>query len=129
MSDTSKRVDELLMKKTGISSNLEQIRENIVFVDKVQNNPVNTESFNDMVFGVEIMNINPYIEQQALPSSIYFIDKLIRLNTKASLEWMKRYLAKKRHVPIQLIWILIIVFGVIVAIVVVMLLLPKLGVI
>ena len=129
MSDTSKRVDELLMKKTGISSNLEQIRENIVFVDKVQNNPVNTESFNDMVFGVEIMNINPYIEQQALPSSIYFIDKLIRLNTKASLEWMKRYLAKKRHVPIQLIWILIIVFGVIVAIVVVLLLLPKLGVI
>ena len=129
MMDTEDRVDELLMKKTGISSNLEQIRENIKFVDKVQNNPVATNFFDEKVFNAETININPYIEQQALPSSIYFIDKLIRLNTTASLEWQKRYLSKKRKVPMNMIWLLLLLFGVIGVIMVIIIILPQLGVI
>jgi len=125
---TEDRVDELLKRKTGISSNLEQIRENIKFVDKVQNNPVVTESFNEKVFNFETVNINPYIEQQALPNSIYDMDKLIRLNTKASMEWQKRYLSKKRHVPMSMIWIIIlmVIVGVVILLFI-MFVLPMMG--
>lgn len=121
VNETSDRVDELLKKKTGITTNLEEIRENIKFVDKVVNNPVITDKFDGRKFNGDVININPYIEQQALPSSIYFVDKLIRLNTKASLEWMKRYLSKKRHVPMRMIWILLLLFGVGMAIVIIFL--------
>lgn len=128
MVDTEDRVDKLLREKTGISTSLEQIRENIKFVDRVQNDPVTTEVFNEQISEFEVININPYIEQQALPNSIYDMDKLIRLNTKASMEWQKRYLSKKRTVPMKMIWIIILLAVVIVVVMLfIMFVLPQLG--
>jgi len=115
-------------KSRLMATDLEKIKDNIKFANEVQDNPVVTDKYDKRVFNCDVININPYIEQQAWPSSLYFIDKLIRLNTKASLEWMKRYLSKKRHVPMNMIWLLILLFAVgIVIVIVLFLILPMIG--
>jgi hypothetical protein len=120
--DINREIDDLIDEKIDVdssrdskalftSSDLEPVRDNIKFVDEVINKPVVSDRFDKKVFDYETVNINPYILQQAWPSSLYFIDKLIRLNTSASLEWKKRYLSKKRKVSMNMVWLIILLAG------------------
>jgi hypothetical protein len=134
--------------KNVMISGLSEIKENIKFVDKTQNEPIKSdkhdlkkekkgffkekknekgEVIKEKVY-VTILNFNHYIQQQAWPSSIYFIDKLLRLNTSASLEWQKRYLKKKRPVNKEFLWLIIIIVIVILAVVILWMFLSKGGV-
>jgi hypothetical protein len=59
------------------------------------------------------------------PRSIYVTDKLLRLVASSKLEALKRYLSKKRTMPLNMLWIILIIIGVILAIVVIVMLLPR----
>jgi len=132
--DPHKKVDDLLKKKELAegkrfkSAEAQRIYDNIDFGDKVEHDPVLNNKFDKKVLGYETVNFNHYINQRIWPRSIYTTDKLVRLAMSAKLEFLKRYLAKKRHVPIGMIWLLIIIFAVIIGIMVIFFLLPSLGV-
>ena len=59
--------------------------------------------------------------------SIYTTDKLCKLFLKADLGQKKKYLKKRNPHSMNLFWIMILMFGVVIAIMVVMFLLPALG--
>ena len=104
----NQKVDETINKKST-EFEMERVKDNLEFIEKVENEPVVTEHFDEEIFG-EIINFNPYIQQQAWPSDIYSIDALIKLNTSAEYEWQKRYLQKKRRVSMKFVWVLILLF-------------------
>lgn len=131
MSDAHDKIDALLNKKekTTYARDFEQVKDNYKFAHKVENEPVSSQGYDEEIFNYKVLNFNDYISQQAWPSSLYFIDKIVRLNMRASMEWMKKNLSKKRTVPMSMIWLLLL-FGVvgIVVLVVIMMILPMLGV-
>jgi hypothetical protein len=117
LNDTSQKVDDIIKTKST-DFEMERVKDNLEFIDKVESKPVITDVFNEEIFG-EIINFNPYIQQQAWPSDIYFIDALIKLNTSAEYDWQKRYLQKKRRVSMKFIWILILlmIIGVVIMVI------------
>jgi hypothetical protein len=137
--------DESDKQKNVMISGLREIKENIAFVDKTQNEPIKTTKYDlkkektvtkkdkdgkvttKKIF-VTILNFNHYIQQQAWPSSIYFIDKLLRLNTSASMEWQKRYLKKKRPMNKDFLWLVVVIVIVIIAIALLWMFLSKGGI-
>ena len=110
--------------KSPYTENLEKVKDNLHFYNKIQEKPVVSKDFDKTIWG-ETVNFNHYIEGQAWPSSFYNIDKLIRLNTSAAFEWMKRWLSKKRHVPLDMLWFLLIIIIIVVGIIAVWIILPK----
>lgn len=143
--DAQKQQTKTEQPKNVMVSGLREIKENIAFVDKTQNEPIKTDKYDlkqqKTVVGkdkdgkkvtkkvfVTLLNFNHYIQQQAWPSSIYFVDKLLRLNTDASLEWMSRYLKKKRSMNKDFIWLMIFIVIIIIAIAVLWMFLSRGGV-
>lgn len=136
---------ELEQPKNVMISGLREIKENIHFVDKTQNDPITTTKYDlkqekkikkkdkngkvttEKIF-IVILSFNHYIQQQAWPSSIYFIDKLLRLNTSAELDWMSRYIKKKRPLNKDYLWLMVIIVIVIIAVVVLWMFLSKGGI-
>jgi len=115
----------------GIFENTEiqKAYDNLKFGKTLKDSPIKTEKYDREIFGYETININPYIEQRVWPRSIYVTDKLVRLAMKARYEQLKKYLAKKRTVSMNMIWLIILLFGAVGVIMVIIFLLPKLGVI
>lgn len=132
--DAKKKVDEFTRKKElskGMrfkSAEAQRVYDNIDFSDRVEKAPVKTSKYDKKVFGYEMINFNPYINQRIWPRSIYTTDKLVRLAMSAKLEFLKRYLAKKRNVSMNMVFILLLLFGVVAAILVIVFLLPSMGV-
>jgi hypothetical protein len=126
--DPHDAVDKLLKDKgnglLGKSEQLQKTYDNLVFRKRVRDNPVMTKH-GYRVFGAETVDLNSFLALRLWPRSIYVTDKLLRLVAGSKLEVLKRYIAKKRSVPLNMIWILFIIIGVIVAIVVILILLPK----
>ena len=110
------------------SKDTQRVYDNIRFQKKFQDNPVETKNYNKKIFGYETVNINPYLEQKIWPESIYRTDKLLRLVASARLEFLKRYLKKKKGVSVNILFLIIIIFGIAVAIIVILFLLPAFGV-
>ena len=73
------------------------------------------------------VNINAILKDNLWDRSIFTTDKLCRMFLSYTLEQMKKYERKKRAVPLNMLWIILIMFGVVIAIVLVMILLPMLG--
>ena len=131
--DPSKKIDKLIREKEQVegkrfkSVESQRIYDNIKFADTVERDPIVSKKFDKKVFNFETVNLNHYINQRIWPRSIYTTDKLVRLAMSAKLEFLKRYLSKKRHVSMNMIWLLIAMFGVAVVILIVLFLLPRLG--
>lgn len=140
--DPHKKIDELLAKREGqptaqdsstkkeatpspYTKQLEKVKDNLNFVNTLQNKPVLTDKHDKKIFNFKVLNFTHYINQQAWPSSLYFIDKIVRVNVKASFEWQKRYLAKKRGIPFEFLPFLIIVIVIAIALLAVWFLLPR----
>lgn len=136
--DQDEEIDELLNKKeiekkskpdlVGKSEQLERTYDNFVFRKKYRENPL-TSKKKYKVYGYETVSLSSFLEMRMWPRSIYVTDKLLRLVAGSKYEFLKRYMAKKRSIPLNMIWIIMLIFGVIIVIVVVLFLLPKLGVI
>jgi hypothetical protein len=109
------------------SEQLQKTYDNLVFRKTVRDNPL-TVKHEIKVFGYETVSLNEFLALRLWPRSIYVTDKLLRLVASSKLEALKRYVQKKRAVPMNMIWILLIIFGVVIVIIVILFLLPSLGV-
>lgn len=107
------------------SKEIQRVYDNIQFQKTFQNDPVETKDYDKKIFGYENININPYLEQIIWPESIYRTDKLLRLLASAELEFLKRYLKKKRGISMNILFLVFIIFGVAFAIVLILFLLPS----
>lgn len=119
---------DLELGKKFKSAEAQRVFDNVKFADEVESNPVLSKDYDRKVFGYEMISFNHYLNQRIWPRSIYTTDKLVRLAMSAKLEFLKRYLSKKRHVPMSMIWLLILMFAVGAVILVIMfLILPLMG--
>ena len=94
--------------KPVYAKDLERVQDNIKFAAEIQQQPVTSDKHDKKIFNHKTVNFNHYIKGQAWPESIFNIDKLLRLNTAASFEWQKRYLKKKRTMPLDIFWVILI---------------------
>ena len=131
--DPHKKIDTLIQKKKEMASGplehsqMQKAYSNVIFRNKVKDAPILGNKYRKKIFGVEYINLQPYLNMRLWPRGIYTTDKLLRLDASAGLEFLKRYLAKKRTLPFNMWWLLIIIFGVIGAIFLILFLLPQLG--
>ena len=129
MSDIHEKVDQALDKKDKsiFTKDFEQVKDNYKFAHKIETDPIkDTKKYDTKIFNYVVLSFNNYLNQMAWPSSLYFIDKINRLNMRASLEMIKKNLKKKNTVPMNLIWLLILMaIAGFVVLIVVFLVLPR----
>jgi hypothetical protein len=133
--DPHKEIDRLIENKgerrqdlMSKSEQLQKTYDNLVFRKEVREKPlINKHEYK--VFGYQTVSLNEFLALRLWPRSIYVTDKLLRLVASSKLEALKRYVAKKRSIPMNMIWILLIIFGVVIVIIIILFLLPSLGVI
>jgi hypothetical protein len=104
---------------------LKRVRDNLIFKKYIQENRVDPKSENVKVFGVKNVNINAILKDNLWDRSIFTTDKLCRMFLSCTLEQLKKYERKKRAVPMNMLWIVAIIIGVILVVIVILFLLPK----
>lgn len=115
-------VDEILKDKPEA---LKRVKNNRRFKKHIRVRRVAPSHENIQVFGVKNVNVNAILKDNLWDRSIFTTDKLCRMFLSATLEQLKKYEKKKRTVPLNMMWIFMILIGVVVAILVVLFLLPK----
>ena len=118
-------VDEILRDRPD---DLRKVTDNRRFIKHIKENQVDPKVADISIFGVKSININAILKDNIQNHVIFTIDKLCRMYRSMTYEKLKKYQRKKRNVPISMIWIIIIMFGVIMAVLIVIFLLPQLGV-
>jgi len=131
--DPHAKIDKLIKNKSVQGGKqyqhdqMQQVYHNLTFRNKVKEKPIMTNKYNKKIFGVETINLQPYLNMRMWPRSIYVTDKLIRLTAAARLEFLTRYLKKKRVMPFNMLFLLILVVGIVLALLIIVVLLPKFG--
>lgn len=130
--DVFEKIDKAIQtKSTGgeyISKQMEQMLDNIRFEKEYEQNPPTTKKYDIKIFGVETINLNPFLELRIWQRSIYVTDKLMRLVAGSRLDFLKRYLRKKNKMTFDYWWLLIImVMGGVGLMIVLMFLLPMIS--
>jgi hypothetical protein len=129
-----KKIDELLKRKDRSlvvpkSEGLKKIFDNITFAERVKDDPLLLKKeYKGNVSnngGFRVINLNNFLNLRLYPRSIYTTDKLLRLVASARYEQLKKHINQKRKVPMNMLWIIAIIFGVVIAVVVILMLLPK----
>lgn len=108
------------------SKGVQKVYDNINFGKDLQENPIITDKYDKKVFGAEVIDLNSFLNMRVWPRSIYTTDKLLRLTASAQLEFLKRYLSKKRRMSFNWAWLIILFIGIVVALLVILFLLPVL---
>jgi len=106
---------------------LKQVKNNRRFKKRISNKRVHPDNENVKVFGVKNVNLNAILKDNLWDRSIFTTDKLCRMFLSMTLEQLKKYERKKRAIPLNMLWIIMIMIGVVVVILVVLFLLPRLG--
>jgi len=119
---TEYNIDEILQDKPEA---LKRVKDNRRFKKRIRVRRVAPSHENVKVFGVKNVNVNAILKDNIWDRSIFTTDKLCRMFLSATLEQLKKYEKKKRAIPLNMLWILLIIFGVIVVILVVLFLLPR----
>jgi len=125
--DVGSEIDALFDKVDKLPPELQMVSENMAFEKDVVEKPVPPGIGEVRVFGCETWDINSILKGNYWRRSIYTTDKLCKLFLKADLGQKKKYLKKRNPHSMNLFWIMILMFGVVIAIMVVMFLLPALG--
>jgi len=120
----NRKIDELLKDSP---ETLKKVRDNRRFKKRIRFRRVVPKYDNVKVFGVKSVNINAILKDNLWDRSIFTTDKLCRMFLSMTLEQLKKYEKKKRAVPLNMLWIVLLMIGVVVAILVVLFLLPRLG--
>ncbi len=118
------KIDKIL---EGKPEALKRVRDNRMFIKTIKNQKVKKDKENVKVFGVRDVNINAILKDNIWNRSIFTTDKLCRLFLGANLEQLKKYEKKKRIMPMNFGWILLLMVGIVIAILVLIFLLPKIG--
>lgn len=124
--DLEKSVDEILSDRPDA---LKLRRDNRNFINKLETHKIKTTHETVKVFGVKDVNVNAILKDNIWNRSIFTTDKLCRMFLGCTLEQLKKYEKKKRQVPLNLLYLLIIMMGIGIAVIVMLFLLPQLGVI
>lgn len=123
--DVDKAVDKLFGKE-NMPPELCMVDENLRFEKDITENPIPKGVGRVDCFGT-CWDIDSILKGNYWRRSIYTTDKLCKLFLKADLNQKKKYLAKRNPSSFSFYWIMIIMFGVVVAILIMIFLLPKLG--
>ena len=107
------------------SKRVEQVYDNLKFAKQVRENPITIDKYKEKILGYNL-NLEPFIEMRVWPRSIYVTDKLLRLVASARLEFLKRYLVKKRKMDLDLKWLIILFLGIGIAVFVILFIIPML---
>lgn len=118
------RIDRLLSDKPEA---LQRVKDNRRFKKRIRFRRIQPSHENVKVFGVKNVNINAILKDNLWDRSIFTTDKLCRMFLSMTLEQLKKYEKKKRSVPLNMMWIIMIMIGVVVAILVALFLLPRIG--
>lgn len=124
MEDINMQIDEALKNKPDA---LKKTMANRQFKKKIRDKKINPDYENVNVFGVKNVNINAILKDNLWDRSIFTTDKLCRMFIGCTLDQLKKYEKKKRAVPLNMLWILMLMFGVIIVVLVVVFLFPRLG--
>lgn len=114
-------------KEHKLPPELQIVGENMDFEKTVEEHPIASGVGATKVFGCETWDINSIQKGNYWRRTIYTTDKLCKLFLKADLNQKRKYLRKKNPTNFNFFWIMIIMFGVVVAIMVIMFLVPRLG--
>jgi hypothetical protein len=125
--DPSEEIDTFFNAYKKLPPELQAVGDNMEFEKKVEEHPIPEGVGQTKVFGCETWDINSILIGNYWRRTIYTTDKLCKLFLKADLNQKKKYLRKKNPANFSFFWIMIIMFGVVVAIMLVMFLLPRLG--
>ena len=106
---------------------LHKIKDNKDFFRRVEEEPVSTEVASIPVFGTSV-NFNAILKENLWDRTAYFVDMMCDGFAHMTSEQLKKYLAKKRKVSMNIIWLMIILAGVGVAVIVLILFLKGGGI-
>lgn len=118
------KIDDILSDKPEA---LRKVKDNRRFKKRIRFRRVVPEHEDISVFGAKSVNINAILKDNLWDRSIFTTDKLCRMFLSATLEQLKKYERKKRTVPLNMMWIVLLMIGVVITVLVVLFLLPRLG--
>jgi hypothetical protein len=125
--DPDELVDSFFKTYKKLPQELQVVGDNMEFEKDVEEHPIPDGIGKTKVFGCETWDINSILKGNYWRRTIYTTDKLCKLFLKADLNQKKKYQRKKNPTNFNFFWIMIIMFGVVVAIMVIMFLFPRLG--
>jgi len=105
---------------------LKKIRDNQQFINEVQNNPLPDDIASIPVFGTSV-SFNNILKKNIWDRSIYTVDMLCDTFVSMTYEQLKKYMAKKRKMPMNILWLMIILMAVGVGVIVLILFLKSGG--
>ena len=120
------QVDQML---AGKPESLKKVKDNRRVKKRIRVRRVSKEAENVPVFGAKDVNVNAILKDNLWDRSIFTTDKLCRMFLSCTLEQLKKYERKKRSVPMNMLWIVLLMVAVVAVVIVVLLVLPSLGVI
>ena len=120
------QVDQML---AGKPESLKKVKDNRRVKKRIRVRRVSKEAENVPVFGAKDVNVNAILKDNLWDRSIFTTDKLCRMFLSCTLEQLKKYERKKRSVPLNMLWIVLLMVAVVAVVIVVLLVLPSLGVI
>lgn len=86
---------------------LKKIRDNQKFIQKIEEKPLPVEVASIPVFGTSV-DFNAILKDNIWNRSAYTVDMLCDMFLHMNIERMKKYQAKKRKMPKNIIWLLLI---------------------
>lgn len=110
--DVDDAIDKLLQEHPV---ELKKIKDNKKFISEIETKPLPTEVASIPVFGTSV-DLNAILKNNIWDRTAYFIDMECDTFAHMTLEQLKKYLAKKRKMPMNIIWLMIILMGVGVAV-------------
>ena len=116
-------IDQLL-KENPVE--LKKIKDNKEFLKQVEDNPLPLEVASVPVFGTSV-DLNAILKNNIWDRTAYFVDMACDGFVHMTMEQQKKYLAKKRKLPTNILWLMLILMFVGVGVIVLILFLQSGG--
>lgn len=115
--DVEDEIDHLFKDRPA---ELKKINDNKKFIAEIEDNPLPHEVASIPVFGTSV-DFNAILKDNIWNRSVYIVDMLCDMFLHMNIERMKKYQAKKRKLPMNIIWLMIILMFVGVGVIVLIL--------
>jgi len=101
---------------------LKKIRDNKKFISEIEKDPLPVKVASIPVFGTSV-DFNAILKDNIWNRSTYIVDMLCDMFLHMDIERKKKYLAKKRKMPMNMIWLIIVMIAAGIGIIVMLLVL------
>lgn len=106
--DVRDDIDYLLDDSPG---DLKRIQENRAFIRKAKTKPIPEEDAKVKVFGVKSVNLNAILKKNIEGRNITTVDHLCKMYLDMTIEQRQKYQRRRRKVPFNLLFILLLAIG------------------